>query len=359
MIIWKRSFLCTGLAICLTGTLLVPAEAAKKKTPASPVARAAIKTNSRDPYLSAIAVDVATGKVLFEDNADTVGYPASMVKLMDLLILIEKIEKGTLKLDDKITANAEVSKVGGSQVYLKEHEVFTVDELLYAMIVQSANDAATALAMHVAGSKDAFVQLMNARAAELGMKSTKYSSVHGLPPAKDQQPDVTTARDMVLLCNELLKHPDTIRYTSARERIFRQNPLFVMRTHNHLMGTVDGCDGLKTGYYTVAGFSISATAIRNNRRVIAIVIGSIDRKVRDAKAGELITSAFMNLPPLPPPKPVVTNIIQKATNKPHDSTVGKTKTKSSKTRIAVYIGLSLLGIAVIIRLLRLAAITRH
>ncbi|MDD4872140.1 MAG: D-alanyl-D-alanine carboxypeptidase [Kiritimatiellae bacterium] len=358
MITRKYSFFHLGVVICLIGTLLVPAEAAKKKAPSSSRGRAPVQTNSRDPYLGAIVVDVATGKILFEDNADTAGYPASMVKLMDLLILIEKIEKGSLKLDDKITANAEVSKVGGSQVYLKEHEIFSVDDLLYGMIVQSGNDAATALAIHVAGSKEGFVQLMNARATELGMKSTKFSSVHGLPPAQGQQPDVTTARDMALLCRELIKHPDIFRYTSARERIFRQDPLFVMRTHNHLLETLPGCDGLKTGYYTVAGFSISVTAIRNDRRVIAVVLGSNDRKVRDAKAQELITSAFMNLPPLPPPKPVVTNIVQAVTNAQVNTTSEKTG-RNKKTRIAVYIGLSLVGIAVVIRLFRLAVITRH
>ena len=116
---------------------------------------------------------------------------------------------------------AEASKIGGSQVYLKENEVFPVDELLYALIVQSANDAATALAIHYAGSKEAFVRLMNKRAQEIGMKDTVFHSVHGLPPGKGQLPDVSTPRDIAKLCRELLKKPDALKYTSTKERAFR------------------------------------------------------------------------------------------------------------------------------------------
>lgn len=364
MITRKRTLSCLSLAIGLSLTLVLQSSAATKKK-AAPVkstgGREAIAKVCKDPYLGAIVIDVATGKVLFEDKADVVGYPASMVKLMDLLIIIEKIEKGTLKLDDKIEVSAEVSRIGGSGVFLKEHEIFSVDELIYAMIIKSANDAATALAIHAAGSKDGFVQRMNARAAELGMKSTKFASVHGLPPAKGQQPDVTTARDMALLCTELVKHPEVLRYTSARKRTFRQKPLFIMETHNNLLGTLEGCDGLKTGYYIVAGYSLSATAIRNNRRVITVVLGSVDKKVRDEKARELIATGFANLPPLPPPRPVVTNTVQAVTNKlaVSEGNDKDTPGKRSKTRIAVYIGLALAGIAVVIRLFRLSAMTRN
>ena len=130
-----------------------------------------------------------------------------------------------------------------------------------------------------------------------------------------------------------------------------------MRTHNYLIGSLNGCDGLKTGYFRLAGFSISATAIRNDRRVIAVIMGSKDRKVRDAKASEMITSAFMNLPPLPPPKPVITNVVQVAA--PPKAEKSKEKGKSTTTRKALYVGLTVVGIAVVIRLLRLSSITHH
>ena len=133
------------------------------------------------------------------------------------------------------------------------------------------------------------------------MNSTVFHSVHGLPPARGQEHDVTTARDLSILCRELLlKHPDTLRYTSTRERPFRPNAgakTIVMRTHNHLLGHVEGCDGLKTGYITQAGFSIAVTASRHGQRIIAIVLDSVDIKTRDSKAKELVAKGFAVLDP--------------------------------------------------------------
>jgi len=172
--------------------------------------------------------------------------------------------------------------------------------MLYALMVQSANDAAVALAEKVAGSTEAFVELMNRRAKELGMNNTVFHSVHGLPPSKGQEHDITTARDLSLLCRELLKHPDTLRYTSTRERPFRSNvpaKTVHMRTHNHLLGHVEGCDGLKTGYIRQSGYSIAVTAARHGQRVIVVVLDSISLKVRDAKAAELVAKGFTALTP--------------------------------------------------------------
>jgi serine-type D-Ala-D-Ala carboxypeptidase (penicillin-binding protein 5/6) len=266
----------------------------------------AVETVSKSPYAGAIVVDAATGKVLFEDNADAKGYPASVTKLMVLLVILEAIESQHLTLDDPITITADASKIGGSQVFLKENEVFTVDELLYALIVQSANDAATALAIHYAGTKEAFVDLMNKRAQELGMKDTVFHSVHGLPPSKDQLPDVSTPRDIAKLCQELLKRPDSLKYTSTKERPFRPDAAepFMMRSHNHLLGNLEGCDGFKTGYFSAAGFSIAATAQKKGQRAVAVVMGSVDRKVRDAKTKEILSKGLMglvgNAPPVAP-----------------------------------------------------------
>src|ERR1043166_4312805 len=268
---------------------------------ASPAKPAHSGVIARSPYLGAIVVDAANGKVLFEDQADARGYPASVLKLMDLLIILEKIERKQLSLQDPVPVSARASHTGGSRVWLKEKETFTMDEMLYALMVQSANDAAVSLSEKVAGTTDAFVELMNRRAKELGMNSTVFHSVHGLPPGRGQEHDVTTARDLSILCRELLlKHPDTLRYTSTRERPFRSNvpdKTVIMSTHNHLLGHVDGCDGLKTGYIAQAGFSIAVTASRHGQRIITVVLDSTDLKTRDAKAKELVAKGFAALEP--------------------------------------------------------------
>jgi D-alanyl-D-alanine carboxypeptidase (penicillin-binding protein 5/6) len=300
--------LATLLAIAFPLALALPnAHAAKRKSPDSkssdPAPTKATRPGvARNPYLGAIVVDAATGRVLVEDQPDAKGYPASVLKLMDLLIILERIEQRQLSFQDQVTVSAKAAKTGGSQVWLAEKEVFTVDELLYALMVQSANDSAVALAEKVAGTTDSFVELMNQRANQIGMANTQFHSVHGLPPGAGQQPDVTTARDLSVLCRELLKHQDTLRYTSTREREFRPNAgnkTVVMRTHNHLMGQFEGCDGFKTGYFTQAGFSIAATAARNGQRVIAVVLGSTERKVRDAKAADLLAKGFVALQSAP------------------------------------------------------------
>lgn len=280
---------------------------------------AKVQTVSRDPYLGAIVLDADTGQVIFEDNADAVGYPASVLKLMDLLVILDKVQQGVLRLEDLVPVTAEASKIGGSQVYLAEKEVFSIDEMLYALMIQSANDAATALAIKVAGSKDGFVQLMNEKARELGMKHTKFMTVHGLPPSPgtNVEPDTTTARDLSILARALCKYPDVFRYTSTQVRGFRNNT-FEMRNHNKLLGTVEGVDGFKTGYFTAAGFSIIATAQREGVRIIAVVMGSTSRQVRDAKAAELLAKGFLAVPrrAAPAPKPVVAPVAPVTTNVP-------------------------------------------
>ena len=248
------------------------------------------KSIAKDPYVGAIVVDAESGLVLFDDNSSADIYPASTVKLMDLLLILEKVQRGELQLSDTVTVGAEAAGMGGSQVYLGQGERFTVDDLLYALMVESANDAAVALAIHTAGSEEAFVRQMNERAAEIGMKSTQFASSHGLPPGKGELPDVSTPHDLSLLARELLDHPEALRYTGCREKVFRagERPL-LMRNHNHLLGVVDGCDGLKTGYFGAAGFSIVATARLNDRHLVAVVAGCRDPKTRDRTARRLLT----------------------------------------------------------------------
>ena len=208
--VWPRALgaalLASAISV-LAPNALGAAAKSKSSTSAAPAKPQKRNTIARDPYLGAIAVEAASGRVLFQDQPDAKGYPASVLKLMDLLIVLEKVEQKQLSFQDQVTVSAKASKTGGSQVWLAEKETFTVDELLYALMVQSANDAAVALAEKVGGTTDAFVQMMNQRAQQLGMTSTTFNSVHGLPPGAGQQPDVTSARDLTVLCRELLRHP--------------------------------------------------------------------------------------------------------------------------------------------------------
>ena len=268
---------------------------------------------AKDPYIGAIAIDAATGQTIFEKNADATGYPASIVKLMDLLVILEKIEQGYASLSNTVAITAPMAGIGGRQVFLMEKEVFTVEQLMAAMVIHSANDAATALAIHVAGTKDGFVELMNKRARQLGMTATTFRTVHGLPPGKkdkDQTPDTSTPRDLALLARILVQRPDVLKYTSIRMKPFRtgSQPFNLENPNHHMLNEFEGCDGLKTGFFDAAGFSSVTTAQRNGRRVIAVVMGSKTRAGRDEEAKKILSKAFLELPP---PKPVIANTAAK------------------------------------------------
>jgi len=354
-------------AMVVIGSLLAgsPVSAAKGKErkqepPNAAKADQASKSGiiSKNPYAGAIVIDAKTGNVLFEENPDAKGYPASITKLMVLLIFLDAIESKRVNLQDPVTVTAEASRIGGSQVYLKENEVFPVEDLLYATIVQSANDAATALAIHYAGDRTAFVDVMNKRAQEIGMKDTVFHSVHGLPPGKDQLPDTTTPRDLAKLSQELLKHPLALNYTSTKERPFRAGTPepFIMRSHNHLLERMDGCDGLKTGYFTKAGFSIAATATKQGARAIAVVLGSADRKVRDAKAREFLSKGLMKLVAKAPPSATAPAVQPAKTATQKDVEV-KTEAREKKGDvIQIRKGTIFTIVAIIIGILALLAI---
>ena len=299
-----KRYVITGLVLMAAATLTV-AHAASKKASSG---RASLPTRSADPYLGAMVIDAATGQVLFEKNADQTGFPASVIKLMDAFVILDRVAEGQLSMSNTVTVTAESSRIGGSQVYLAEHETFSLEDLFYALMVQSANDSASAMAIHVGGTASGFVEMMNRKAAALNMTNTRFHSVHGLPPAAGQAGDVSSARDLATLARELIRcHPEVLQYTATRERGFRDNK-FTLRNHNPLLVTFQGCDGLKTGYITAGGFSIVVTAERNGRRVIAVVLGSKDRLVRNKEAAELMSKGFAALPPLPPPV-VMTNSV--------------------------------------------------
>ena len=320
-----------------------PAKAVStKKKPAAPVAAEPAKKAAngipRDPYYGAVVMDVSTGKIIMEDHAAAVAYPASMVKLMTLFVLLDDVKAGKLRLDEPVTVTREVAQVGARQTWLNEGEVFPVEELIYAMMIHSANDAAAALAIRDSGSRDAHVVRMNAKAREIGLRNTVFHSVHGLPPGPGQEVDVSCAMDMALLARALLaEHPETLKYTSIPTRPFREGNPMQLTSSNKLLGKVPGCDGLKTGYFSAAGFSITATAQRDGRRVIAVVMGSKDKTVRDAKATELIETGFIKLPPLPPPPVVVPEPVPEPVPEKKHSVV-----------VPVLVGLSVLAAALVI-----------
>jgi D-alanyl-D-alanine carboxypeptidase (penicillin-binding protein 5/6) len=257
-------------------------------------------------YKGAIVMDAATGNVLFEDRADTISPPASMTKLMTFAVLHDRIASGALTLSTPVKITNEDSKIGGTQVFLDPRETFPVEELVFAMMIQSANDASHALARVAAGSIEAFVQMMNAKAASLGMKNTTFRTPHGLPPVtrKTTDGDLTTPRDFALLSRHLVLNTDVLKYTSIRTRPFgqgvRKEPM-AMANHNHLIGKVAGVDGLKTGFTNGAGFCLSATSQRNGRRVIVVTMGSGQANARDLKVTELLERGFAALPPGPAP----------------------------------------------------------
>jgi len=270
---------------------------------------------SMDPYYGAVVIDAATGMILQEDHAAAQGYPASMIKLVNLFVILDDVKAGKIRLDDPVVVSREVAQVGGRQVWLKEGEVFPVEELIYAMIVHSGNDAAAALAIHSSGSRDAHAARMTDRARRLGLRNTVFNNVHGLPPAAGQSPDLTSALDMARMAKALLdEHPEVLSYTSVASRPFREGTPVQLTSSNTLLGSVPGCDGLKTGYFRAGGFSTTVTAQRDGRRVIAVILGCKEARVRDAKAAEWIERGFSRLPPLPPP-------VQKQAEEPLPETV--------------------------------------
>ena len=244
-------------------------------------------------YSEACVLEPTTGTVVFEANDHTPWPTASLAKMMLMLIAAEKIHDGSLKLTDSITTSRKAAEMGGSQVYLKEGETFSLDDMMKAIVVHSANDASVAVAEYIAGSTEAFVVMMNQKAAALGMKDSHYYSANGLPPAKGESADVASAYDQAILARELLKYPDVTRWSSIDTAPFRAGT-FVLRNTNHLVRTYPGCDGLKTGFYDKAGFNVVATAKRNDLRLIAVVLGSEHKLTNFKEASEMMSQGFLN-----------------------------------------------------------------
>lgn len=243
------------------------------------------------PYAAECVLEPVTGTVIVDQNMHKPWPLASVTKMMLMLIVAEKLHDGSLKLTDQIATSAKASKMGGSQVYLKEGESFPLDDMMKAIVVHSANDASVAVAEYIAGSTEAFVVMMNQEAQRLHLNDTHYCSVHGLPPAPGQSADVSSAYDCAMLARELVKYPDVLRWAAIDTAKFR-NGTFELRNTNHLVRTFNGCDGLKTGFYDRAGFNVVATAHRGGLRLIAVVLGSPRKGENFDQAAVLLSEGF-------------------------------------------------------------------
>jgi D-alanyl-D-alanine carboxypeptidase (penicillin-binding protein 5/6) len=260
---------------------------------------------ARPAYKGAIIVDAATGRTLFADNADEVSPPASMTKLMTFAVMDDRIRSGAIGLKSQIRITPEDARVAAqgdsSKVDLRAGEVIPLEELIYAMMIKSANDAAYAVGNAIGGNVPAFVVMMNAKARSLGMYRTTFRTPNGFPVPSHRiaDGDLTTPRDFALLCRYLLLNTDILKYTSVKTRPFAAGlgiPTTIMSNHNNLLGKVAGVDGLKTGFTNGAGFCIAATARRGGRRVIVVLMDSPDSRGRDLKTAELIDRGFAMLP---------------------------------------------------------------
>jgi len=245
------------------------------------------------PYAEACVMEPTSGTVIFSKDMHKPWPTASLAKMMLMLIVAEKLHDGSLRLTDQITTSRKAAKMGGSQVYLAEGETFSLDDMMKAVVVHSANDASMAVAEYIAGSSEAFVVMMNQRAQALGMKDSHYYSVHGLPPGPGEQPDVASAYDSAILAREMIKYPDVLRWAAIDSCGFRHGA-FELRNTNHLVRTFRGCDGLKTGFYYKAGFNVVATAKRDRLRLIAVVLGSPRKNQNFSEASTMLAQGFLN-----------------------------------------------------------------
>lgn len=239
---------------------------------------------------SAILVDNLSGKVLYEKNADEKLAPASMTKLASMLIVMEAIDNGNLKFEDKVTISEEAANMGGSQVFLQAGEVYTVHDLLKSVAIASGNDAVVALAEKVGGSVGGFVDMINKRLKELGATNTNFVNPHGL----DAEGHYSTAKDMSIIARELLKHEKILEFTSIYEEYLEKNDgsrIWLVNT-NRLVRFYDGVDGLKTGFTKTAGYCLTATAKKDNFRLISVVMGEDTTENRSSDTVKLLNYGF-------------------------------------------------------------------
>jgi len=252
-------------------------------------ARAA--TSGGPLYKGALLEDADSGRVLMAYNADMEWPPASMAKMMNLLVAQEQINSGRFNGNDMVRISERSAHTGGSRVGLKEGDVYPLRELMKAALVKSANDAAVAVAEKIGGSVEAMVRMMNQRAQELGMNHTLYQTVDGLPPRPTHDADRTTAYDLAIVGRAIIRETNLLMWSSQEHMDF-DNGVAILNNTNHLIGHFEGCDGLKTGFTYQAGFNVTTTAKRGNMRLIAVILGAPSNAQRFAQAAKLMDWGF-------------------------------------------------------------------
>lgn len=277
----------TGLAALVTALLLLPGIAQADELPMK--AEASITLTSP----SAILCEASTGQVIFEKNADERRPVASVNKVMTILLTLEAVDEGRVSLEDQVTVSPRAASMGGSQAFLDAGERYKLSELLKTVIVASANDSAVALAEHLAGTEESFVQLMNTRAEELGLTNTHYANCTGLPA----QEHYTTARDVAKLSAQLDLHPIYYRYSTIwmDEIKHRGGRVTSLTNTNRLIRFYPGCDGYKTGSTNEARYCVSATAKKEGMRLIAVVLGTPAGQTRFDEARAMLEYGFANV----------------------------------------------------------------
>lgn len=275
----KTLTLILQISVCAASLFLFPAQGMAKE-PADLAPQA----------VSAILMEASTGTILFEKNAHKKLPPASITKIMTMLLIMEAVEEGRITLDEQVRVSEHAASMGGSQIFLEPGEQMSVRDLLKGIAVASGNDASVAMAEHIAGTEEAFVEMMNRKAQELGLKDTHFMNASGLP----EEGHVSSAYDIAVMSRELLKYDTITQYTSIYQDYLRQdskNPFWLVNT-NKLVRFYEGVDGLKTGYTSEAGFCLSATAKKGKMRLIAVVMGEPDTKSRNREVSRLLDYAF-------------------------------------------------------------------
>lgn len=241
---------------------------------------------------SVILMEAESGTVLFEKNADEVRHPASVTKVMTLLLVFEAIDSGKIKMTDSVTVSERAASMGGSQVFLEVGEKMSVEDMIKSVVISSANDAAVALAEFVEGSESAFVDKMNAKAVELGMKNTHFDNTNGLDDTTETH--LTSSRDIALMSKELIvEHPSVLNYTTIWQDTIRGGA-FTLTNTNKLVRFYQGANGLKTGFTSKSGYCISATAKRDGLQLIAVIMGAESSDKRNQTAKRLFDYGFAN-----------------------------------------------------------------
>ncbi|MCM3236883.1 D-alanyl-D-alanine carboxypeptidase [Heyndrickxia oleronia] len=274
----KKIFSSIICLLLLTATISLPAFAAEKSTELAEDAK------------SAILIERDTGSILYDKNSHEKLPPASMTKIMTMILIMEALEQNKLSMNEKVRTSEYAASMGGSQIFLETGEEMTVEEMLRGISIGSANDASVAMAEKIAGSEEEFVDMMNKKVKELGLKDTKFQNATGLP----EKDHYSSAYDMAMMAKELLRHENITKFTGTYESYLRESTdkKFWLVNTNKLVKFYPGVDGLKTGFTNEAKFCLTATAKKNGMRVVAVVFGAPSTKVRNAQVSKMLDYAF-------------------------------------------------------------------